>query len=73
MFDITIPWSLTRWLGVGLAVLGLGGCGYNDFQKLDEETKAGWAEVLNQYSAGPTSSPTSSTPSRAKPASSRRR
>ncbi len=49
MFDITIPWSLTRWLGVGLAVLGLGGCGYNDFQKLDEETKAGWAEVLNQY------------------------
>ena len=49
MFDITIPWSLTRWLGAGLAVLGLGGCGYNDFQKLDEETKAGWAEVLNQY------------------------
>jgi LemA protein len=27
----------------------LGGCGYNDFQKLDEEVKAGWAEVLNQY------------------------
>ncbi|WP_172205125.1 LemA family protein [Niveibacterium sp. COAC-50] len=24
-------------------------CGYNDFQRLDEEVKAGWAEVLNQY------------------------
>ena len=29
--------------------LSLGGCGYNDFQKLDEEVKGGWAEVLNQY------------------------
>ena len=29
--------------------LGLGGCGYNDFQRLDEEVKAGWSEVLNQY------------------------
>jgi LemA protein len=27
----------------------LGGCGYNDFQVKDEEVKAGWAEVLNQY------------------------
>ncbi len=27
----------------------LGGCGYNDFQRLDEQVKAGWAEVLNQY------------------------
>jgi len=27
----------------------LGGCGYNDFQRLDEEVKAGWAEVLNHY------------------------
>ena len=31
------------------ALLGLSGCGYNDFQRLDEETKAAWAEVLNQY------------------------
>jgi LemA protein len=29
--------------------LSLGGCGYNDFQRLDEETKASWSEVLNQY------------------------
>ena len=29
--------------------LGLTGCGYNQFQSLDEEAKASWAEVLNQY------------------------
>ena len=27
----------------------LGGCGYNDFQRLDESVKSAWAEVLNQY------------------------
>jgi len=31
-----------------LSVL-LAGCGYNDFQRLDEQVKSGWAEVLNQY------------------------
>ena len=31
------------------AALALSGCGYNDFQRLDEEVKAGWSEVLNQY------------------------
>lgn len=25
------------------------GCGYNDFQRLDETTKSAWGEVLNQY------------------------
>ena len=30
-------------------VLMLSGCGYNDFQRLDEQTKAAWSEVLNQY------------------------
>ncbi len=30
-------------------LLGLTGCGYNDFQRLDEESKSAWAEVLNQY------------------------
>ena len=29
--------------------LGLSGCGYNDFQRLDEQVKASWSEVLNQY------------------------
>ena len=31
------------------ATLSLTGCGYNDFQRLDEQVKSGWAEVLNQY------------------------
>lgn len=34
---------------VVIASLGLGGCGYNEIQSLDEGTKAGWSEVLNQY------------------------
>jgi len=28
---------------------GLTGCGYNDFQRLDEQSTSAWAEVLNQY------------------------
>ena len=32
----------------GLAAV-LTGCGYNDFQRLDEQTKSAWSEVLNQY------------------------
>ena len=31
------------------ATLGLAGCGYNTFQSTDEQIKATWAEVLNQY------------------------
>ena len=31
------------------ATLALSGCGYNQFQQLDEEVKATWAKVLNQY------------------------
>jgi LemA protein len=27
----------------------LGGCGYNDFQRLDEQVKADWAGILAQY------------------------
>src|SRR5438132_6754980 len=30
-------------------VLSLSGCGYNTFQSLDEQIKANWSEVLNQY------------------------
>jgi LemA protein len=37
------------WLVALLASLQLAGCGYNDFQRLDEQVKAAWAEVLNQY------------------------
>ena len=32
-----------------LATLGLSGCGYNTFQTTDEQVKASWSEVVNQY------------------------
>ena len=32
-----------------ILLLSLSGCGYNAFQSLDEEAKASWSEVLNQY------------------------
>jgi len=32
-----------------LGALWLGGCGYNQFQQLDEASKSAWSEVLNQY------------------------
>ena len=32
-----------------LTIAPLSGCGYNQFQSLDEQTKSAWAEVLNQY------------------------
>ncbi len=34
---------------LAFTVLGLSGCGYNRFQQLDEDVKAQWAEVVNQY------------------------
>jgi LemA protein len=40
---------MKRWLLIIFAALSLSGCGYNDFQKLDEQTKSAWSEVLNQY------------------------
>ncbi len=44
--------SVTRTLVVALLLTGLvtvSGCGYNDLQGLDEDTKAAWSEVINQY------------------------
>jgi LemA protein len=41
--------SVKRWLLAVVAVVSLSGCGYNDFQRLDEQTKSSWSEVLNQY------------------------
>jgi LemA protein len=38
-----------HWLLALVAALSLSGCGYNDFQRLDEQVKAAWSEVLNQY------------------------
>ena len=37
------------WACAALAAMVLSGCGYNDFQTRDEQVKAAWAEVLNQY------------------------
>jgi LemA protein len=44
--------SMSRLRAAGLALLAafaLSGCGYNNFQTLDEQVKSSWAEVLNQY------------------------
>src|SRR6187397_1139287 len=52
MFRLESP-PLLRRLGLAIlgaaAMLGLPGCGYNEFQTLDEQVTAAWAEVLNQY------------------------
>lgn len=39
-------WTMSLML---LLTLGLSGCGYNKFQTSDEQVKASWAEVINQY------------------------
>jgi LemA protein len=43
------PLRKIAWLAALLTTLLLSGCGYNDFQRLDEQVKSAWAEVLNQY------------------------
>jgi LemA protein len=40
---------MKRFFVLLVTVLALSGCGYNDFQRLDEQSKAAWSEVLNQY------------------------
>jgi len=40
---------LTAFVAASALALLLTGCGYNDFQRLDEQTKSAWSEVLNQY------------------------
>jgi LemA protein len=37
------------WAVSLLTALMLSGCGYNEFQGKDEQVKAAWSEVLNQY------------------------
>ena len=47
---LTLSLSRLRVAGLALlAALALSGCGYNNFQTLDEQVKSSWAEVLNQY------------------------
>jgi len=47
------PLPLLRRLGfavlASLGIAALPGCGYNEFQSLDEQVTAAWAEVLSQY------------------------
>jgi LemA protein len=38
-----------KWLIISFMVTVLSGCGYNTLQTTDEDIKAAWAEVLNQY------------------------
>jgi LemA protein len=45
----TMMSRLGAWLATMGVVFSLGGCGYNQFQTLDEAVKASWSEVLNQY------------------------
>ncbi|MGE0471889.1 MAG: hypothetical protein Nkreftii_000553 [Candidatus Nitrospira kreftii] len=42
-------WRATAIALVMISVWFVSGCGYNDLQGLDEDTKAGWSEVINQY------------------------
>lgn len=41
--------SFSRLLLLAVLASLLSGCGYNAIQEKDEQVKAGWAEVLNQY------------------------
>ncbi len=41
--------SFTRMMFLATLAVLLSGCGYNAIQQKDEQVKAGWAEVLNQY------------------------
>ena len=40
---------MTRFLLLAALALSLSGCGYNQLQRGDEQIKAAWSEVLNQY------------------------
>ena len=41
--------KIFKIVALALCALALSGCGYNDIQQQDEEVKAGWSEVVNQY------------------------
>lgn len=38
-----------KWLAIATITSMLSACGYNDFQDKDENVKAAWGEVVNQY------------------------
>ena len=39
----------TKWVWALTVVVLLSGCGYNTIQSSDEQVKAAWSEVINQY------------------------
>ena len=39
----------TKWFAAAFLASMLSACGYNDFQDKDEQVKAAWGEVVNQY------------------------
>src|ERR1700690_1761773 len=41
--------AMKKRLAIGFLALSLSGCGYNTLQTTDEQIKASWSEVLNQY------------------------
>jgi LemA protein len=41
--------ALTGLMALGLLMLGTAGCGVNKIPALDEQVKAAWSQVLNQY------------------------
>jgi LemA protein len=47
--EFIMPNQVARFSLLLFLVSLLSGCGYNTFQSSDEEIKAAWAEVLNQY------------------------
>jgi LemA protein len=49
IFCFLVELFMKRWFLILMTALTLTGCGYNDFQRLDEQTKSAWSEVLNQY------------------------
>ncbi|HYD78716.1 MAG TPA: LemA family protein [Paucimonas sp.] len=38
-----------KWIATAVLAATLSACGYNDFQSKDEQVKAAWGEVVNQY------------------------
>ncbi|MFN7684513.1 MAG: LemA family protein [Oligoflexia bacterium] len=44
--SVLLSWPVLVWLVLGSH---LSSCGYNRIQGLDEDSKAAWSEVLNQY------------------------
>ncbi|KVC65557.1 hypothetical protein WI73_20880 [Burkholderia ubonensis] len=50
MGQSAIPPARSFWIAVLASILlNLSGCGYNAIQAEDEQVKANWSEVLNQY------------------------